>query len=728
MNNDEDIWRTSKSGKHFQIDTESGEVTKGNIGTNNVKESDYQEVANIKDAPVISPTSKRESFADFCSKRPEESISKTVIQYVREYYVNQIGVIEAPKGVPSNANVVFMGSAAREAGNKINHDKLKAIPYIDDIYNNGCYLGWRKDQKEAQKNRNVEKFHYTGAKLKLDDGKTYQVTICSKELKTEDFLRFYMIDKADIAEDHKNKLWKENVSRIRARQSSGSLSNDLSTIISNDADSSDKILEFFDLTVEEIPKESQMNKDTERSHRRALSFDAASKRRYDDNGFMHVDDCHITKEQVVPYYGNEIPGWEHLGLSPTKIYYGYRPAAELQKAVETFNGLPLLLHHHPESANSPQKEYRVGAVGTSAVWNAPYIDNVLSITDKTGIQAINDGYARELSSAYQYDPDFTSGEFEGEPYDFIMRNIRGNHVALVEKGRAGPDVVVADAQLEKPNFNKGKTLMSKLKDFFKGAWDGDPENLDKKDATANDEDKAAAIRKILVEMLPEVSDDKIEALAGTLKDLGYSKAEDEDPKEGLNPAEAFKTGENDQIKKEERAEIPGGKDDTTGELIAAGENHERDKLMSEHAAEAKKAWDACGKDDADAAVQEAFIDGFIQGKCAESTEKFDPIAQDAAIDSRVNKQVKAMEEKFAAAEEVGRHVGAVRAMAFDSANDIFIHGLKAMGVPEGAYSAGSARDVFRMAVKMHNRRLAQDSTPAPAPTFEGKFKGLNNIL
>jgi hypothetical protein len=37
-----------------------------------------------------------------------------------------------------------------------------------------------------------------------------------------------------------------------------------------------------------------------------------------------------------------------------------------------------------------------------------------------------------------------AGEFEGQPYDGRMTEIRGNHLALVEIGRAGADVVVAD--------------------------------------------------------------------------------------------------------------------------------------------------------------------------------------------------------------------------------------------------------------------------------------------
>lgn len=179
-----------------------------------------------------------------------------------------------------------------------------------------------------------------------------------------------------------------------------------------------------------------------------LTFDAApSARSVDANGFLHVASSHITKATVNPYYGREIPGWEKLGLDPERICYGLRDPEELRKSLPTWEGLPLHIEHHPDSADEPATLTRVGAVG-KAVWNAPYIDAPLTIWDGEAIDAIEDGSFRELSCAYRYEPDFTPGVHEGVDYDFIMRNIRGNHVALVEEGRAGPDVVVADAALD----------------------------------------------------------------------------------------------------------------------------------------------------------------------------------------------------------------------------------------------------------------------------------------
>jgi len=212
-----------------------------------------------------------------------------------------------------------------------------------------------------------------------------------------------------------------------------------------------------------------------------IAFDAkASVRSKDENGFLHVGVSNLTKEVVNPYYGREIPGWQERGLDPERVYYGWRSGKELEKGASTFSGLPLLLDHHIEDAEAPQKEYRVGTVGTDARWEAPYVRAALVVTDADAIRAIEDGSMRELSCAYRYDPEWQAGTFEGVDYDFIMTNIRGNHVALVEQGRAGSDVVVADA---KPRETTIKQLEKAMRNFlkrFRGAKDSDPE-IEKKE-------------------------------------------------------------------------------------------------------------------------------------------------------------------------------------------------------------------------------------------------------
>ena len=79
---------------------------------------------------------------------------------------------------------------------------------------------------------------------------------------------------------------------------------------------------------------------------------------------------------------------------------------------------------------------------------------------------MEDESQREISCAYHYVADMTAGTFEGAPYDGVMREIRGNHVALVQQGRAGADVVVGD---HLPEALKEMRPLSKKAMLVKGA-------------------------------------------------------------------------------------------------------------------------------------------------------------------------------------------------------------------------------------------------------------------
>ena len=176
-----------------------------------------------------------------------------------------------------------------------------------------------------------------------------------------------------------------------------------------------------------------------------LAFDRSSVRTFDADGRLHVARTPISKANVCPYMGSEIPGWQGLGLRPDKIYNLYRDPAELEKAAGTFNNLPLLRRHIQVSADAPMKDDVVGSIGSDVSFEAPYLMASLCVWDSEAIGGIEAEAIDELSSAYRYDADMTPGATaDGEAYDGRMTNIRGNHLALVEVGRAGPDVVVAD--------------------------------------------------------------------------------------------------------------------------------------------------------------------------------------------------------------------------------------------------------------------------------------------
>ncbi|TIU03129.1 MAG: DUF2213 domain-containing protein, partial [Mesorhizobium sp.] len=61
-------------------------------------------------------------------------------------------------------------------------------------------------------------------------------------------------------------------------------------------------------------------------------MDRNSVRSFDQDGHLRVEMTPISKANICPYYGREIPDFEALALDPERIYRLYRDADELAKA------------------------------------------------------------------------------------------------------------------------------------------------------------------------------------------------------------------------------------------------------------------------------------------------------------------------------------------------------------------------------------------------------------
>lgn len=187
---------------------------------------------------------------------------------------------------------------------------------------------------------------------------------------------------------------------------------------------------------------------------------AATVRSFDADGRLHVKVSNLTKANVCPYLGREIPGWQELGLDGDRVYNLFRDPDELAAALPTFNNLQVLSEHVPVTAigeDSHMADLTVGSTGTDAAIDGSYLTNSLVIWAKPSIDGVVNDEKRELSSAYRYRADMTPGNYQGVDYDGVMRDIIGNHVALVFEGRAGSDVIVGD---EKPmSFKSKRALM-----------------------------------------------------------------------------------------------------------------------------------------------------------------------------------------------------------------------------------------------------------------------------
>lgn len=187
-----------------------------------------------------------------------------------------------------------------------------------------------------------------------------------------------------------------------------------------------------------------------------------SVRRIDQDGRLHVAVSNLSKAQVSDYYGREIPGAEELGLDADTVYPVYRPEDELQKAVESSNNIPLMDEHIIVSADNPEKDRVAGSLGTDGEFDGTYLRNSLVVWASDSIARIESGAQKQISMAYRYVADKMSGTHKGLTYALRMRDIVFNHAALVPVGRAGPDVVVGDSELEAPPMTKRLTSKKAL--------------------------------------------------------------------------------------------------------------------------------------------------------------------------------------------------------------------------------------------------------------------------
>lgn len=251
-----------------------------------------------------------------------------------------------------------------------------------------------------------------------------------------------------------------------------------------------------------------------------LAFDRASVRTIDANGRLQISRTNISKANVNAYYGREIPRSEELGLEPNKLYRLWRHPDELRKAAKTFNNIPVLSKHIPDFPTDPPNEFRVGVTHSNAEFDGTYLTVGMSIWDNSAIAGIESGEQRELSASYKYVADMTPGVTpDGEPYDGVMRDIFGNHEALVPDGRAGPDVLVADSlppELNHMRKHKVAAIRATLKPLL-----------------AQDADLEAEVRKALLALdEAEKEDEKENKPADDEEDKDKKKtAEDEDDEE-----------------------------------------------------------------------------------------------------------------------------------------------------------------------------------------------------
>lgn len=408
----------------------------------------------------------------------------------------------------------------------------------------------------------------------------------------------------------------------------------------------------------------------------AYDLRGPSMRSFDVDGRLHVLNCRISKANVCPYYGREIPGADVLGLDPNKVYQLYRDPAELERAAPSFKNLQLLMAHIPVNADEPQIELTVGTIG-DVHFESPYlVADAIAVWTAEAIALIESKAQAQLSSSYRYTAVMTPGQTpDGVAYDGRMCNIIGNHVALVEEGRAGPDVVVNDSLHAEAFPMKFPKLLAALKTYLKP--EADPAAMDAAITTVMTDGKpkstaflriATALKPFMkgaTDFSPLAADAEIDKEMKAAEDAYDDEDEDDEKKKAKDAAAA---AEAEKAARDASAAVtPGPKEGEVGAALDA----------------ALKAGKYITADDAKAMADAAVIDAV----------------------GRVN-------ELHVARDAVASLVGVV---ALDSAEKVYRFALDKIGVKtEGVHASALAQLVAMAKTKAASPapRIAADSANA----------------
>ena len=159
-----------------------------------------------------------------------------------------------------------------------------------------------------------------------------------------------------------------------------------------------------------------------------------------------IDNPILTRVGIFEYHNPDGTIRRELRL-PEEVF-----AAE---SLASYKGKPVILTHEAGlvDVDNVQQEH-IGTILSEGIQDGDNVRAQIVIHDA---ESLSYGL-RELSLGYTQTPDETPGVWNGQPYDAIQRNIQINHLALVEKARAGET-----ARLNIDGEEQGGNQMSKAR-------------------------------------------------------------------------------------------------------------------------------------------------------------------------------------------------------------------------------------------------------------------------
>lgn len=316
--------------------------------------------------------------------------------------------------------------------------------------------------------------------------------------------------------------------------------------------------------------------------------------RLNDSGYLEAFAL-TARTGIQQYLGAEV------GRPDLKVVNVYRDEKEVfsKRALESFSKIPMTNDHPGQPVTAANwKQVAVGTTGDEVLRDGEYLKIGLKITDGDAVAAVQAG-KRELSVGYSCELVWEDGEApDGTKYQAKQTNIIADHIAIVQRGRAGSRASIGDS------------------------W---PQH------TPTPEEKPMTLKTVTVDGIPvEVTDQGavvIATLQGRLADAATKLSTTESAH-----ATAMAAKDADLAKKD--AEI----DDLKAKQVTDAQIDERVKARGDLIAKAKAIADGDYAGKSDAEIRKAVVvaklgDAAVAGKPEAYVDaRFDILAEDAAKD------------------------------------------------------------------------------------------------
>lgn len=246
-------------------------------------------------------------------------------------------------------------------------------------------------------------------------------------------------------------------------------------------------------------------------------------------GYLLCRDVPVARIGTLMYADGEVP----VTADNTSLILIQRGEEDLfdQKTIASFEGKPVT-NDHPEDWVTPEnwKELTVGTaqnVRRGDGIDSDFLMADLLITDQSAIDAVLDG---KVEISLGYDADYV----EISPGKGVQRNIFGNHVALVDKGRCGSRCSIGDSFMsgktnKKPWYQAllgAKRTIDEALEEAKETQDADEETEDE-DEEQDGKTSDAAVNRQILKML-KTMDSRLGALEKKKTKDSDKETEDED--------------------------------------------------------------------------------------------------------------------------------------------------------------------------------------------------------